>query len=113
VAYDEDSLAKTPMAFTFGSGKTISGFDEPAPLREAFVRAAYTFLSVLGFLIIALATLLPWIVLAALGVWAYRRWRPRWSFGEPRIPDGRSRTRERHPGSTRSAREERLAFRMT
>ncbi|HET6942231.1 MAG TPA: hypothetical protein VFH89_08725 [Sphingomicrobium sp.] len=98
-AADEDSLAKTPMAFYYGSGRTIPGFDEPAPLRDAFARAAYNFLSALGFLIIALATLLPWIVLAALGVWAYRRWRPRSSFGEAGY-----RAAEAEPASTTPAR---------
>lgn len=81
-AADEESLAKTPMAFYYGSGKTIPGFDEPAPLKNAFARAAFNFLSVIGFLIIAVATLLPWVLIVALAVWAYRRWRPRWSFGE-------------------------------
>jgi len=56
---DEESLAKTPMAFYYGSGKTIPGFDEPQPLKDAFTRAAYNFLSVIGFLVIAVATLLP------------------------------------------------------
>lgn len=79
---DEESLAKTPMAFYYGSGKTIPGFDEPAPIRDAFARAAYNFMSAIGFLIIAIATLLPWILLIAAGVWAYRRYRPRWSFGD-------------------------------
>lgn len=80
---DEESLAKTPMAFYYGSGKTIPGFDEPAPIKDAFARAAYNFMSAIGFLIIAVATLLPWLVLIAVGIWAYRRYRPRW-----RLEDG-------------------------
>src|SRR5215218_1284982 len=80
-AADEDSLAKTPMAFYYGSGKSIPGFDEPTPLKDAFSRAAYNFLNVIGFLIIAVATLLPWLALLAVLVWLYRRYRPRWSFG--------------------------------
>lgn len=75
---DEESLAKTPMAFYYGSGKAIPGFDDPAPLREAFARAGYNFLSAVGFLIIAVATLLPWALLIALLVWAYRRLPERW-----------------------------------
>ena len=58
---DEESLAKTPMAFYYGSGKAIPGFDEPAPLKEAFARAGYNFLAAIGFLIVAVATLLPWL----------------------------------------------------
>ena len=89
---DEESLAKTPMAFYYGSGKTIPGFDEPAPIKDAFARAAYNFMSAIGFLIIALATLLPWIVLIGAGIWAYRRWRPRWS-----LTDGGYRADENGP----------------
>ena len=95
---DEESLAKTPMAFYYGSGKTIPGFDEPQPLKDAFARAAYNFLSVIGFLVIAVATLLPWLVLGALGIWAYRRYRPRWSF-----QDGGYRTGEPGPSTETTA----------
>ncbi len=95
---DEESLAKTPMAFYYGSGKTIPGFDEPQPLKDAFARAAYNFLSVIGFLLIAVATLLPWLVLGALGIWAYRRYRPRWSY-----QDGGYRTGEPGPSTETTA----------
>ena len=67
---DEESLARTPMVFNYGSGKTIPGFDEPQPLTYAFDRAGYNFLSAIGFLIVAVATLLPWVLLAWLAVWA-------------------------------------------
>ncbi len=70
---DEESLAKTPMVFAYGSGKAIPGFDESRPLTEAFDRAVANFLAAIGFLIIALATLLPWLLIGALAVWAYRR----------------------------------------
>ncbi|HEX6661878.1 MAG TPA: hypothetical protein VF067_08435, partial [Sphingomicrobium sp.] len=77
---DEESLAKTPMAFYYGSGKAIPGFDEPQPLRFAFDRAGYNFLSAIGFLIIAVATLLPWGLIAALAVWMARYARRRWGW---------------------------------
>lgn len=70
---DEESLAKTPMVFAYGSGKAIPGFDESRPLTDAFDRAVANFLAAIGFLIIALATLLPWLLIGALTVWAYRR----------------------------------------
>lgn len=78
---DEDSLAKTPMAFYYGSGRAIPGFDEPQPLKDAFAHAAANFLGAIGFLIIAIATLVPWILLAALGYWAYRRLQGRFAWG--------------------------------
>jgi hypothetical protein len=72
-ASDEESLAKTPMVFNYGSGKAIPGFDEPAPLSQAFDRAGYNLLSAIGFLIITIATLLPWVLIVMLIVWGYRR----------------------------------------
>jgi hypothetical protein len=66
------------MVFYYGSGKAIPGFDEPAPLAYAFDRAGYNFLSALGFLIIAIATLLPWVLLAAFVLWGYGRLPVRW-----------------------------------
>lgn len=82
---DEDSLAKTPMVFYYGSGKAIPGFDEPQPLRYAFDRAGYNFLSAIGFLVIAVATLLPWLLVVLLAVWGYRRLPQRWRL--PRSPE--------------------------
>jgi hypothetical protein len=75
---DEESLATTPMAFYYGSGAAIPGFDEASPLKDAFTRAGYNFLSAIGFLIVAVGTLLPWLLLVALLYWAYRRARVRW-----------------------------------
>jgi hypothetical protein len=79
-AADEESLAKTPMAFYYGSGKAIPGFDEATPLKDAIDRAGYNFLMAVGFLIVVLASLLPWLLLAALGFWAYRRTKGRWAW---------------------------------
>ena len=80
---DEDSLATTPMAFYYGSGKAIPGFDEPQPLQYAFDRAGNNFLAAVAFVIIAIATLLPWLLLLMLVVWAYRRLPSRWRFKQP------------------------------
>src|SRR5688572_19636782 len=75
---DEESLATTPMAFYYGSGKAIPGFDEATPLSDAFTRAGYILLSTIGFLIVAIAALLPWLLLGAGLYWLYRRNRHRW-----------------------------------
>jgi len=81
-AADEESLAKTPMAFYYGSGETI-GYADDWVLTGALDRAGYNFLSAVGLLLIAAATLLPWLLLGALGLWLYRwgakrfRWSPR------------------------------------
>jgi hypothetical protein len=72
-AADEESLATTPMAFHYGSGETI-GYAEHNPLSGALDRAGYNFLSAIGLLVVALATLLPWLLLIAAGLWLYRRY---------------------------------------
>lgn len=82
-AADEESLASTPMAFHYGSGKAIPGFDEATPLRDALDRAGYTLLSTVGFLIMAIAFLVPWLLVAGLGYLGYRWLRRRWHWGDP------------------------------
>jgi hypothetical protein len=71
----EESLATTPMAFFYGSGRTVPGFDEERPVGRALERARDNFLGAVGFLIVAAATLLPWALLLALLLWLGRRFR--------------------------------------
>jgi hypothetical protein len=82
-AADEESLATTPMAFYYGSGKAIPGFDEARPLSDAFNRAGINFLATLGFFIIAIASLLPWLLVALFLYWLYRRARKNWPDFSP------------------------------
>jgi hypothetical protein len=67
-----ESLATTPMVFDYGSGDLIPGFDGASPIREAFRTASGTFVTMLGFVVIAIGALLPWALLGGLGVWVYR-----------------------------------------
>jgi hypothetical protein len=69
----EDSLATTPMAFFYGSGETVAGFEDERPIANALERAGDNFLAAIGFLIVAGATLLPWALLIALAFWLWRR----------------------------------------
>lgn len=78
-AADEESLAKTPMAFYYGSDETI-GYSDHGVLSDALDRAGYNFLAAIGLALVALATLLPWLVLAAFGIWLYRRGSERFSL---------------------------------
>ncbi len=66
------SLATTPMVFDYGSGDLIPGFDGTSPIREAFRTASGTFVTMLGFVIIAIGALLPWALLGGVGVGLYR-----------------------------------------
>lgn len=69
----EDSLATTPIAFYYGSGETVPGFDDQRPIVTALQTAGDNFLGVIGFLIVALGTLLPIALLAGLAIWLWRR----------------------------------------
>ncbi len=69
----EDSLATTPMAFFYGSGQTVPGFEDEKPIVRAWGRAGRNFQEAVGFLIVAGATLLPWALLIGLLVWLWRR----------------------------------------
>ncbi len=94
---DEESLATTPMAFYYGSGKAIPGFDEATPLTEAFTRAGYILLSTIGFLIVAVAALLPWLLIGALLYWLYRQNRHRWPAARPGYREGGAEPSEPAP----------------
>lgn len=69
----EDTLATTPMAFYYGSGATVPGFEDERPIETALERAGYNFQGAVGFLIVAAATLLPWALLIALAIFLWRR----------------------------------------
>lgn len=72
-AEQEESLATTPMTFSYDSE------DSRPPLREALNDAGDNFVAGISILLVALITLLPWLALAAL-VWAVIRLvQPRWA----------------------------------
>jgi hypothetical protein len=63
------------MAFYYGSGQTVPGFEDERPIAQALQRAGDNFLRAIGFLIVAAATLLPWALLVGLLVWLWRQLR--------------------------------------
>ena len=72
----DESLATTPMTFTYGSGDLVPGFDTRSPLRQALRSAGENFIAGATFLLILIVTLLPWLLVASLGWLAFRRFRP-------------------------------------
>ena len=68
----EDSLATTPMAFFYGSGDAIPGFDDGPSLGDSLREAGAVLVGSLGALIVTLASLLPWLLLIGL-VWLLLR----------------------------------------
>jgi hypothetical protein len=79
----EDSLATTPMAFFYGSGEAIPGFDDGPSLGDSLREAGAVLVRSLGAVILTLATLLPWLLLIGL-VWLLLRRLGlfRWSQGQ-------------------------------
>lgn len=91
----EESLATSPVAFYYGSGRIVPGFDEPTPLADAFDRAGYNFRAAVGFLIVAAATLLPWLLIIGLLFFVARRFGLfRWGQGETYRDEARSEAKE-------------------
>lgn len=68
----EEALANTPMTFHYGSGSTIPGFDGSSPLKESWRAAVSSFMTMLGFVLLAVGISLPWLLLAALVVALWR-----------------------------------------
>jgi len=61
------SLATTPMTFDYRSGDVLTG----SPLRDAVSLGASSFVTMVGFVVVAVAVLFPWIALAGLGYWLF------------------------------------------
>jgi len=78
---DKQALAGTPMVFNYGSGSVVPGFDVRSPLRDALQRAADNFVGGFAAILVILITLIPWLLVAGVGIWAFRRARKR--FGWP------------------------------
>jgi hypothetical protein len=81
----QESLATTPMVFNYGSGDLAPGFGGRPSLSRALNDAADNFLGGLLWILVALITLLPWIVVAGLLVWGGRKLARR--FSPPPTPE--------------------------
>ena len=86
-ATDKDALAGTPMVFNYGSGSVVPGFDVRSPIRDALQQSADNFVGGFAAILVLLITLIPWLLLGAVGVWAYRVARRRfgWRTGGYRV----------------------------
>ena len=81
-----EALATTPMAFHYGSGELIPGFDKRAPIRAALASAGENFVAGVSMLIVALITILPWAALAFGGWWLITLLRTRFAWLLPPRP---------------------------
>ncbi|HEX8442833.1 MAG TPA: hypothetical protein VF631_04215 [Allosphingosinicella sp.] len=82
----QESVATTPMAFHYGSGELIPGFDTRGPIRAALARAGENFVAGVSTLIVLLITILPWAGLAFGGWWLITLLRTRFAWLLPTRP---------------------------
>ncbi len=82
----QESVATTPMAFHYGSGELIPGFDTRGPIRAAMARAGENFIAGVSTLLVVLITLLPWAGLALAGWWLISLLRTRFAWLLPPRP---------------------------
>jgi len=84
----QESLATTPMVFNYGTGDLVPGFDGRPRLKQALQQAVDNLVGGALWIAVALITLLPWLVLIGLGIWAWRRWGRRLIRVRDRAPLG-------------------------
>jgi hypothetical protein len=70
----QESLATTPMVFNYGTGDLVPGFDGRPRLKQSLQQAVDNLVGGALWIAVALITLLPWLVLIALAIGAWRRW---------------------------------------
>jgi hypothetical protein len=79
----QESLATTPMVFSYASGALVPNLDSRPSFGRSAARAWDNFVEGIGILFIIFVTLLPWALLALLGWGIFRlSWR-RWARGRP------------------------------
>ena len=83
---DREALAGTPMVFNYGSGSVVPGFDVRSPIRDALQQSADNFVGGFAAILVLVITLVPWLLLIALGFVVYRSLRGRWKSGSSAGP---------------------------
>ncbi len=68
----EESLATTPMEFTYRGGAGIPGFDNGNPFARALDTGIVSFATMLSFVLLALGVLAPWVLLGGVLVLLFR-----------------------------------------
>jgi hypothetical protein len=81
-----ESLATTPMEFTYGSGDMIPSFNGRGSLRDAFATSMASFKSMFAVLIVTIGVFLPWVLLGGLGYALFRTLRRRFTKAAPDTP---------------------------
>jgi hypothetical protein len=74
---DVESLATTPVIFTYADNAAILGFDSTSPVQNALRTSGISFTAMFSFVTLAIGVLAPWALLAFGAFWLARRLRRR------------------------------------
>ncbi len=94
----EEALAGTPMVFNYGSGGVVPGFDVRSPLKNALQQSWDNLVGGFAAILVIFITLIPWVLLAALLVAAYRLAARRWNWFREAGDGGAERPSKRKSG---------------
>lgn len=72
-----ESLATTPMLFTYAPNEAIFGFDNRSPVQKAFKASGQSFTTMISFVILMIGALAPWALLGGAIWWIVRKLRPK------------------------------------
>ena len=76
---DVESLATTPVVFTYGDNAAILGFDSNSPVQQVIKSSAASFTTLLSFVALAIGVFAPWLLLGLGLFWVARRVRAKFS----------------------------------
>lgn len=78
----QGKLAATPLTLEYESGQVDQSLSD-GPIIGAFKDGWVNIVAGSATIIMALVTLLPWLLLVALAAWVWRRWLSGWLRGKP------------------------------
>lgn len=70
---DVESLATTPVVFTYADNAAILGFDSTSPVQQVIKSSASSFTTLFSFVALAIGVLAPWFLLGLGIFWVVRR----------------------------------------
>lgn len=80
---DVESLATTPVVFTYADNAAILGFDSNSPVQQAIKSSAASFSAMFSFVTLAIGVFAPWLLLGLGTFWVMRRVRAKLVVAKP------------------------------
>ncbi len=80
---DVESLATTPVTFTYADNAAILGFDSNSPVQQAIKSSTASFSAMFSFVTLAIGVFAPWLLLGLGIFWVVRRVRAKFRVANP------------------------------